>query len=132
MRLLSHEQLTFVYDTIHLLKTSSTPFFRFLSGGAGVGKSFVIQALYQTALKYLNKHAGDNFELKRILLLAPTGKVAYHIKGSTIHNGLKIPPNNKLDHKPLPSGQLNTLRNQIGKVKLIFIDENINGGLQNL
>lgn len=123
MRHLNHEQLMFVLDTIHLLKTSNQQIFRFLSGGDGVGKSYVIQALYQSALRYLNKHAGDNFATRSILLLAPTGNAAYHIRGSTIHNGLKISANNKLEHRPLSSGQLNTLRNQIGSIKLLIVDE---------
>lgn len=123
MRRLNNEQLQFVCDTVHHIKTSSEPLYRFLSGGAGVGKSFVIQALYQTVLKFLNKHAGDDFNKRRILLLAPTGKAAYHIKGSTIHNGLKITPSNKLEHRPLSASQLNTLRNQISSVKLLIIDE---------
>jgi hypothetical protein len=123
MRSLNQEQLEFLYDTIHLIKTSSNPVYRFLSGGAGVGKSFVTRGLYQTALKYLNKKAGESFTTRRILLLAPTGKAAYHIHGTTIHSALKIMPNKKLVHKPLQSSALNTLRTEIGGVKLIFIDE---------
>lgn len=41
------------------------PFYRVLSGGAGVGESHVTKALHQAALKYYNSRAGDNFsELK--------------------------------------------------------------------
>ena len=41
------------------------PFYCVLSGGAGAGESHVTKALYQTALKYYNSRAGDNFsELK--------------------------------------------------------------------
>ena len=34
------------------IETSDEPFYCFLSGGAGVGKSVVTKALYQAALKY--------------------------------------------------------------------------------
>jgi hypothetical protein len=123
MQQLNPKQLQFVYDTIHHIKTSSEPLYRFLSGGAGVGKSFTTRALYQTALKFLNKKEGENFTSRKVLLLAPTGKAAYHIRGTTIHSGLKIQPKKKLQHHPLSAGALNTLRNEIGNVKLIFIDE---------
>ncbi|XP_053390322.1 ATP-dependent DNA helicase PIF1-like [Mercenaria mercenaria] len=55
--------------------------------------------------------------------MAPTGKAAYHIRGSTIHNAMKIAANQKLEYRPLPSSTLNTFRNLLGDVKLIFIDE---------
>ncbi|WAR20693.1 PIF1-like protein [Mya arenaria] len=72
MRSLNKEQTDFVNDTMHILKHSDEQIFRFLSGGAGVGKSFVVRALYQSALKYYNKHAGENFTAHNILLLNPT------------------------------------------------------------
>ena len=123
MRLLTPKQIEFVYDIIRHIKSSSEPLYRFLSGGAGVGKSFVTKALYQTALKFLNSRSGEDYTTRRVLVLAPTGKAAYHIKGTTVHSGLKIPPNQSLNYKALASGTLNTLRNEIGSVKLMFIDE---------
>lgn len=39
---------------MHLIETSDKPFYNFLSGGAGVGKSHLIKSLYQAALKYYN------------------------------------------------------------------------------
>lgn len=123
MRFLNEEQLEFLYDTMYKLKTSSTPIYRFMSGGAGVGKSFLTKAIYQTMLKYLNKKAGEDFTTRNILLIAPTGKAAYHIQGNTIHSALKILPNQSLAYKPLSSSSLNTLRQQIGNLQMIFMDE---------
>ena len=40
---LNKEQKEFFYHTLHLMKTSNDPFYCFLSGGAGVGKSHVQQ-----------------------------------------------------------------------------------------
>jgi len=57
-----------------LIKTSDEPFFCFLSGGAGVGKSHVTKALYQAALKYYNTKAGVNFAETKVLMLAPLEK----------------------------------------------------------
>ena len=55
------------------------------------GKSHVTKALYQVVLKYYNSRAGDNFAEFKALMLAPTGKAAYNIKGNTIHSALAIP-----------------------------------------
>ena len=52
---------------LHLIKTSDKPFFCFLSGGAGVGKSHVTKALYQAALKYYNTRPGINFAETKVL-----------------------------------------------------------------
>ena len=60
----------------------------------------------------------------KVLILAPTGKAAYNIKGNTIHSALAIPTCQSLKiYKPLDSSRLNTLRCKLGGVKLIFIDE---------
>jgi len=124
VRTLNKEQKEFFYHVLHLIKTSDEPFYCFLSGGAGVGKSHVTKTLYQAALKYYNSRAGDNFAKIRVLMLAPTGKAAYIIKGNTIHSALAIPACQSLKtYKRLDSNRLNTLRTQLGGVKLVFIDE---------
>ena len=121
---LNKEQKEFFYHVLYLIKTSDEPFYCFLSGGAGVGKSHVTKALYQAALKYYNSRAGGNFAQIRVLMLAPTGKAAYIIKGNTIHSALAIPACQSLKtYKRLDSNRLNSLRTQLGGVKLIFIDE---------
>ena len=121
---LNRKQKEFFDHALHLIKTSDKPFYAFLSGGAGVGKSHLIKAIYQAALKFYNSHAGEDFHQTKILLLAPTGKAAYIIKGNTIHSALAIPASQSLrNYKPLDSSRLNTLRCQLGGVKLILIDE---------
>ena len=121
---LNKEQKEFFYHILHQIKTSETPFYCFLSGGAGVGKSHLTKALYQAALKYYNTRAGDDFHQVKVLLLAPTGKAAYTIKGNTVHSAFAVPANQSLrNYKRLDSSRLNTLRSQFGGVKLIFVDE---------
>jgi DNA replication protein DnaC len=121
---LNEKQKEFFYHVLHHIKTSDKPIYCFLSGGAGVGKSHLTKSLYQAALKYYNTRAGDNFQEVKILMLAPTGKAAYNIKGNTIHSALAIPACQSLrNYKPLDSSRLNTLRCLLGGVKLIFLDE---------
>ena len=121
---LNKEQKKFFYHVLHLIKTSDDPFYCFLSGGAGVGKSHLTKCLYQAALKYYHTRAGDDFHQVKILMLAPTGKAAFNIKGNTIHNALAVPACQSLkNYKRLDSSRLNTLRCHLGGLKLIFIDE---------
>ena len=89
--MLYKKQREFFYHALHIIKTSDKPFYAFLSGSGGVGKSHLIKSIYQAALKYYNARAGDDFRRVHILLLAPTGKAANLIKGNTIHSALAIP-----------------------------------------
>ena len=124
VQMLNKKQKEFFYHILHLIKTTDGPFYCFLSGGAGVGKSHLTKALYQAALKYYNTRAGVDFTEIKVLLLAPTGKAAYNINGNAIHSALAIPASQSLKkYKSLNSSRLNTLRCQIGGVKLIFLDE---------
>ena len=76
------------------------------------------------AVKHYNSRAGENFNEVKILLLAPTGKAAYGIKGNTVHSALAIPACQSLKtYEPLDSSRLNTLRCKLRAVQLIFLDE---------
>ena len=108
---------------MHQIKTTDIPFYCFLRGGAGVGKSHLTKALYQAAVKYYNTRPGDDFHQIKVMLLGPTGKAAYNIKGNIVHSAFAIPANQSLkNYKQLDSSRLNTLRSQFGGVKLIFVD----------
>ena len=109
---------------MHLFKTTDEPFYTFLTGGAGVGKSHVTKALYQAVIKYLSVRVGDDFNKVKAILLSPTGKTAYNIQGKTIHSTFNIPANQNLkNYKSLDSSQLNTLRAELAALKVIFLDE---------
>lgn len=100
-----------------MIKTSDTPFYSFLSGGGGVGKSHLTNSIYQAALKY-NTSTGKNFHEVKIILLAPTGKASFVIKGNTIHSALAIPASQSVKKfNQLDSSRLNTLRSQLGGIK---------------
>ena len=89
-----------------------------------MGKSHLTKSIYQAALKYYNSREGEDFHQVNILLLAPTGKAAFLIKGNTIHSALAIPASQSLkNYKHLDSSRLNTLRSLLGGVKLILLDE---------
>ena len=59
----------------------------FITGGAGIGKSFLISYLVQWMRTVTAMKCG----VDPVCLCALTGVAAYHIKGSTIHSALCIP-----------------------------------------
>ena len=123
VRCMNHEQMSFFLHVLYQIKTGQTPIYYFLSGGAGVGKSFVTRNLYQSLLKHFNSRPGDDFKNIEVIVGAPTGKAAFISRGRTLHDIFEIPSNQKMDYKPLSSNRLNTLRNKIGSLKVVIIDE---------
>jgi len=123
MKSLNLEQIQFVYDTIHHLKTSQQPVYRFLSGGAGTGKSYVLRALRETAERFYRSRAGENYQQHWTVTMAPTGKAAFIAGGATVHSVLHVPANQTLTYHRLDYESLNTLRSQISHVKLWLIHE---------
>ena len=67
---------------------------------------------------------GDDFHQIKAILVAPTGKAACNIQGSTIHTALSVPANQSLKvYKKLNASRLNTLKCKFAGLKIIFIDE---------
>ena len=88
---LNLKQKEFFYHVLHWMKTKKDPFYNFLSGGAGVGKSVLLKALYQALVKYFSHKAGENPDEVKVLICAPTGKAAFNVGGSTIHSVFSSP-----------------------------------------
>ena len=69
--------------------TAPEPFFRFVSGTAGTGKSFLINLLAdKLTLKYGSRTTSDIHPT--VLLAAPTGLAALNINGNTLHSLFRI------------------------------------------
>ena len=77
-------QREFFNHVLYWIKCKEEPLYAFLSGGAGVGKSVLIKALYQSLYRFLNLREGENPDDIRVLFCAYTGKAAYNINGVTI------------------------------------------------
>ena len=73
--------------------------------------------------RFYKKKAGSPDNNEHILILAPTGMAAYHIKGTTFHTRLCIPPLQLGKLPPLTNDQQNSLRSHLINVSHIFIDE---------
>ena len=123
IRKLNAQQRYFYDHVIHYLKTKSEPLYNFLTGGAGVGKSMVTRALYETLVRFYDNVAGSNPDEIKVLLCAPTGKAAFNIKGSTLHSAFHIRPHQSLKYTALSDHEFNNLHNRFRNLKVVFIDE---------
>ena len=86
MRNLNSNQRKYTLNVMKLIKDDDKQFFHFINGGAGVGKSTLIKAVYQSILRFFNSLPGSNPEAIRVALCAPTGKAAALIDGMTLHS----------------------------------------------
>ena len=84
LRSLNLRQREFFNHIVHWIKCKDEPVYAFLTGGAGVVKSVVIRAFYQTLYRILNLKDGENPDDKIILLCAYMGFAAFYISGQTI------------------------------------------------
>ncbi|XP_077367827.1 uncharacterized protein LOC144011878 [Festucalex cinctus] len=102
------------------------PFFYFISGGAGCGKSHVIKCIYQEASKILRQlpRFRDEADMSKpaVLLAAFTGTAAYNISGKTLHSLLKLPKNLKPPYQAL-GNTLDALRAALCNTEILIIDE---------
>ncbi len=84
----------------------------YIFGGAGVGKSYVIESV---------KHHIAEADNLNVAFLAPTGKAATNINGDTIHSFFGLPATVLIPSGlPAVTGKLEELLN---KVDMIVIDE---------
>ena len=89
---------------------------KFVSGGAGVGKSKLIETLTEGVEK-LTSH--------RVVLAAPTGLAAQNIQGRTAHAVFRLPAQrqNRWAYEKLDPTRAKQMYSEIGQSKLIVIDE---------
>ena len=68
----------------------SKPFQMFLSGGAGIGKSFLIKAITEY-LKGVLRYPNQNLDQPPVLVTASTGKAGTGINDITLHSAFHLP-----------------------------------------
>ena len=90
-------------NSLKPLEIHVEPFYLFITGGGGAGKSHSIKAIYHTAVKTFRQNP-INPELPTVILMAPTGVAAINIDGTTINTGLAIPEESG-DNVPAMSDQ---------------------------
>jgi hypothetical protein len=124
IRSLNNNQRKYTLNVMNLIKNDDKQFFHFINGGAGVGKSTLIKAVYQSILRFYNSLPGSNPETIRAAICAPTGKAAALIDGMTLHSFLSLPVN-QCEHKlvKLDSDVSNRIGVKLKDLQLLIIDE---------
>ena len=123
MRSLNDMQQRLVTEVWYRIKAEDEQFFIFLSGGAGVGKSHVIKAIVQSILRIRRALPTEHPDEIYVLVVAPTGKAAFNVRGMTIHSAFHIFLNQNGNLMDLNPSTANTLRLKLLNVQLIIIDE---------
>ena len=101
------------------------PFHIFLSGGAGVGKPFLVNLITEY-LKNVLKYPEQMFdEQPSVAVTASTGKAATNINGTTLHSAFHLPIRKEGIHNKttLKGEELHILRIKYKYLKVLLTDE---------
>ena len=79
--------------------------------------------MYEALIRYLNSQPENDPDDISVVKVAPTGKAAFNIRGNTLHSAFKIPANRGFNYCTLDRDRLNTIRSQLQKMQVVFIDE---------
>ena len=114
-------------ETVLALKKNepTKPYYLFLSGPGGVGKSHVVKLIYTDTVKLLQCAHQITADDIPILLTAATGVAAHNINGITIHSAFML-NDRRSSHSTyysLGADTLNTLQLHLEQLMVVIIDE---------
>ena len=118
---------------VKLQSEEPDPFYIFLSGGGGVGKSFLIGAISEYALRYLIWTGANHEQKPSIIRTASTGVAASNICGTTLHSAFSLPIFNNKINRILKQGDKKLVELQAKYkeyLKIVIVDEISMVGLQ--
>lgn len=98
---------------------TNLPLRLFITGGAGVCKSFLLKIV----IAYLQLYTSVISGVSPVKCCAHTGTAARHISGQTVHSLLAIPVEKYLNYASLSSFHLQRLQHQFSGIHTIVIDE---------
>ena len=98
------------------------PFYLYIGGEAGTGKSHLLKALIE-GTKYLGKYSGKELKKPSVIVMAPTGNAAYIIHGKTIESTLGMIPQKGQGYRKMSANRESTLHYIYDNVLAGFIDE---------
>ena len=96
------------------------PIFTIVLGGAGSGKSTVINILKQW-LHLILRQEGDDPANPYVIVVAPTGTAAANVRGQTLHSAFGFNFGNK--HYSLSDKKRDEIRSLLKNLKVVIIDE---------
>ena len=98
------------------------PYFVFLSGGGGVGKTYTVKGIIEYLRRHFKFRGQNSEEQPSILVCASTGTAAVRIKGQTLHSNFSIPCKQHSSTK-LSDQSLNKLQRKCLFLQTVIHDE---------
>ena len=101
------------------------PFQIFLSGSAGVRKSFLVTSITEF-LKRILRYQSQNFDNPSVFVTASTGKAATNVNGISFHSSFKLHVKSGLKscgYQKASDETLRKVRNKYQYLKVLIIDE---------
>ena len=118
------EQSMIFHSISHELFLESKTHRVFVTGGAGTGKTVLVQALYQ-AISRKNDQPRRSLDQPLVFFCSYTGIAASHIKGTTIHSALGFTnrSNNPNELLKISRSRFYTLQVRYQFLQVVIIDE---------
>ena len=97
------------------------PFYIFMTGGAGCGKSHVVRTIVQTATRVLCQSPND----MPVCVTSYTGSAAFNIGGTTCHSAFLLPfgQSKNDDYICLTNEKLTAVQTKLSNLQIVIIDE---------
>ena len=119
---LNEQQRRILDDFCERLEDDSAPFYLYIAGEAGTGKSFLVKVMIE-AIKHLKLTPGDDLRKPPALVMAPTANAAYIISGKTIESSLGMLPSKRNTFSKRKSSQVSNYSFLYEDVSVLFCDE---------
>ena len=111
-----------ILERLTSVDENEKPFYLFLTGSAGTGKSFLVNVLID-AIKHLKVKAGNELIKPPLLVMAPTANAARIIGGTTIDSALGFNPSNVNKYTQPEGSKLAMMKFQFEDLVLAICDE---------
>ena len=102
--------------------TDCDPFYIYIGGEAGVGKSYLLKLL-QHAANRIPRTSGKELNKPHFITVGTTGVAAYLVGGKTIESALSMAPGSKRSYTVGSQSRNSSLRFIFEDLKLIFLEE---------
>ena len=119
-----NEQQRLVFDDFceRHIGEDEVPFYLYIGGEAGTGKSYLLRLMIET-LKHLNMKSGDELNKPSSIVMAPTANASYIIKGKTIESALGMLPRKRNSFVKVNKNKISNLTFLYEDVSTVFCDE---------